>query len=241
MGDVIGEIQINQDNIPQMTNNNEHQPCEVEYWLENITFPTDAYNDFEKWLIQALILKAPEFKEQAESTTEEDIANIRLLLDEAINETDYDLFVIKCRDCVKEYIPPEEITNEVIESEFACYIAKITNRIHIFRGCKIPVYDVKELRLALAYYIANQLKLAENASIMPVGGITEELVAGATKINPKTGNNVNLNSTYYSTQYNAIVNRRKIINQPIVITNIHRCCNCKCNSLCQLKQMLLKK
>lgn len=235
-GDIDNGNQNNGDDNQQQEEQTE-PVCEIKYWLDNIDYPTDTFNQFENWIIKALKIKAPEFKDDFEEITTDLVEKYRFLIQEAVNETDYDIFVIGKRDCEKEYTPPENID---IEKVIPFYLADITKRFKVFSCCKIPIYDYKELQLAFAFYIANSLTLANKAINMPVGGITEELVAGSVRINPKTTNTDKLNTSYYSLEYDKIIKRRKIIRREILVANSHISC-CNRFNLCHIINPFLKK
>ena len=245
VGDIDIDIQngdIDNDNQNNVNKNQQQEEqtepvCEIKYWLDHIEYPTDAFNQFENWIITALKIKAPKFKGDFEEITPELVEKYRFLIQEAVNETDYDIFVIGKRDCVEEYTPPENID---IEEVLPFYLADITKRFKVFACCKIPIYDYKELQLAFAFYVANSLTLANNAINMPVGGVVEELVAGSVRINPKNTNTDKLNSSYYSLEYDKIIKRRKIIKREILLSNANPHCF-NSNYLCRMINPFLKK
>ena len=229
--------QTDQSNQSEQENNANEPQCEVDYWLANITYPQNSFNDFENWVVKAIKIKAPEFAEELNEINEELVEKYRFLIQEAVNETNYDLFVIGKRKCQQEYTPPENIE---IDNVLPFYLADITKRFCMFKCCHIPIYDAKELQLALAFYVANALTLANNAELMPVGGIVEELTAGSVKINPRTAKTDMLNTSYYSAEYDKIVKRRKIINRQILVTRPIQPC-CRNFDLCRLRHRFLIK
>lgn len=197
----------------------EEENCECKYWSENtIQEKQGEFNDFELWIIDALKIKVPEFKDFVEDSNNFDL--IRLTIQETINEVDSDLFIVKLRDCIKDYTGE----NINIPNELVFYIMFITCR-EIVKNHKIPVYDHIELREALCYYIAHQFKLREEATSISIGGTIDRLKAGATEIEPKKViSSVDPDYTIYLGKYNNIIKRRRRIRKVYVVSNLGRYC-----------------
>jgi len=209
-----------QEETQNQENDNEQLDCECQYWKNHIEENSNEFNIFENWILKAMKLKVPEFISFIEDNENFDL--IRLTIQETINEVNSDLFIIKLRECVKEYQPSQNIN---IPNELAFYIMFITQR-EIVKNHKIPVYDAIELREAFVYYIANIFKLREEAEDMAVGGILTRKKSGAVEIQPFKIAGGNLTDTIYIFKYKEIIKRRQRIHRQYIITN--NCCKHNC-------------